>query len=202
MESPPYPTLIDLPAVLVGPRILLRPLILDDAAQVHAAIAASRTHLTPWVSWVERQGTIDQTRDYCVRCAARWLLREDLTFGIFGTDSGRYLGGAGLHQPDWPLRAFSVGYWLRASATGRGYATEAVSLLRQLAFTSLQAQRLELRCDSRNEPSRRVAERAGFVLEGRLRNVVLDSDGELADYLVFSLTPDDWTAIRADATNR
>ena len=64
-------------------------------------------------------------------------------------------------------------------------------LLVALAFDSLAARRVELRCDARNEPSRRVAERVGFVLEGQLRNAFLAPDGQPADALVFALTPDD-----------
>ena len=198
MEPVLYPTLIEIPSTLKGKQILLRPLEASDAEPMHAAIADSQAHLAPWVSWLDRQSTLDQTRDYCVRCAANWLLRNDLTFGIFSLEGGGYLGGAGLHNPDWQLRSFSVGYWLRAAATGRGYATEAASLLANLAFATLQANRLELRCDPRNAPSQRVAERVGFVLEGRLRNVFLDPQGQAADYLVFSLTPDDRAANHDD----
>ena len=43
----------------------------------------------------------------------------------------------------------------------------------------------------REEPSRRVAERVGFVLEGQLRNAFLDPDRQPADELVFALIPDD-----------
>jgi RimJ/RimL family protein N-acetyltransferase len=191
MASPTPPTLIALPDELHGPRVLLRPYRAEDAAAAFAAVEESREHLRPWVPWAESNATVEETRDYCIRCAANWLLRSDLTLGIFGAGSGRYLGGTGLHEPDWELRSFEIGYWLRATATGQGYATEAVSLLVDLAFAHLDARRVEIRCDTRNDASRRVAERAGFVLEGTLRNAALASDGRPADWLVFSLVPDD-----------
>ena len=121
-----------------------------------------------------------------------WLPRTDLTLGIFETATGRFLGGTGLHEPDWALRSFEMGYWPRQSATGRGYTTEAAVLLRDFAFGRLGARRVELNRDVRNHASRRVAEWAGFILEGRLRNAFLDWRGEPGNYLVFSLVPDDW----------
>jgi RimJ/RimL family protein N-acetyltransferase len=191
MASPTPPTLIALPDELHGPRVLLRPYRAEDAAAAFAAVEESREHLRPWVPWAESNATVEETRDYCIRCTANWLLRSDLTLGIFEAGGGRYLGGTGLHEPDWELRSFEIGYWLRATATGQGYATEAVSLLVDLAFAHLDARRIEIRCDTRNDASRRVAERAGFVLEGTLRNAALASDGRPADWLVFSRVPDD-----------
>jgi RimJ/RimL family protein N-acetyltransferase len=198
MGEPTPPTLIALPEELRGERVLLRPPRLSDAEAMLAAVEESREHLRPWVAWVDDQSTIEQVRDYCVHCAARWLLRTDLTFGIFDAETGRYLGGTGLHEPDWELRRFEIGYWIRASATGNGFTTEAVRILRDFAFSSLDARRLELSCDVRNAPSRRVAERNGFVLEGTLRNAFLDTQDQPANWLVFSLVPEDWERIRSN----
>jgi len=186
-----HPTLIPLPDELRSPRLLLRPFRPTDADQIFPAVEESRAHLRPWMAWVDDHVSVDNSRDWSARCAANWLLRAELTVGIFATASERYLGCISLHDPDWDLRAFHIGYWLRASAIGQGYATEAVCMLVDLAFGPLAARRVELRCDARNGPSRRVAERVGFVLEGQLRNAFLAPDGQPADELVFALTPDD-----------
>lgn len=198
MSHVTHPTLIDLPAELPGSRVLLRPYQADDAEKVFAAIDESRDHLRSWLGWVDQYATIADTRDYCIRCQANWLLRTDLSLGIFAADSGDYLGGTGLHEPDWQLRSFEIGYWLCSTATGHGFATEAVQLLRDFAFRDLRAQRVHLRCDVRNEASRRVAERCGFVLEGTLRNALAIPSGEPADWLVFALVPEDWERSRVD----
>jgi RimJ/RimL family protein N-acetyltransferase len=186
-----HPTLIPLPNELRSPRLLLRPYRSADADEIFAAVDESRAHLRPWMGWVDDHVSVDNSRDWCAHCAANWLLRAELTVGIFAAASGRFLGCVSLHDPDWDLRAFGIGYWLRASALGQGYATEAVRLLVDLAVGPLAARRVELRCDARNEPSRRVAERVGFVLEGRLRNAVFAPDGQPGDVLVFALPPND-----------
>lgn len=95
-------------------------------------------------------------------------------------------------EPDgWDVPAFSIGYWVRASEQGRGYVTEAVRTLTAYVFEVLRAQRIEIVCDARNTRSIAVAERVGFVREGRLRNLWRRADGTLPDEVVYALTPAD-----------
>ena len=187
MSQPSIPTLIELPVMLHGQRVLLRPYSVEDAESLLAAIDESRQHLRPWLAWVDQH----TTRDYCSRCAASWILRTDLTLGIFTADGNCFLGGTGLRNPNWHLRSFEIGYWLRKSAIGHGFMTETVQRLARFALDDLHANRVELYCDVANDASRRVAERSGFLLEGRLRNALPASDGSPRDSFVFSLAPAD-----------
>jgi RimJ/RimL family protein N-acetyltransferase len=54
--------------------------------------------------------------------------------------------------------------------SGQGYITEAVEGITNFAIHELQANRIEIRCDTRNVRSARVAERLGFTKEGILRS--------------------------------
>ena len=76
---------------------------------------------------------------------AHWLLRDDMMLSIWEQESGRYLGGVGLHPHDWEIGYFEIGYWVRASAEGHGYIAETVRLLTDYAFDTLKANRLEIR---------------------------------------------------------
>ncbi len=190
-----YPTLRPIFEQLRGPRVLLRPYTLADADARHAANTESRDHLRPWEpEQADAFHTLDETRDWIVRVSANWLLRKRFSMGMWHIETQQYLGGLGLHprEPDgWSIPAFSIGYWVRVSEQGHGYVTEAVRLLTTYVFDVLHAQRLEIVCDARNTRSIRVAERVGFVQEGRLRNVWRYADGTLADEVVYALTPAD-----------
>ncbi len=74
---------------------------------------------------------------------------------------------------------FEIGYWIRTSETGKGYITEAVNALTVYGFGELKADRIFIRCDDRNPASARVAEKAGYQLEGIMRNDSLANDGSL-----------------------
>lgn len=184
------------PAEVRSERLLLRPLVASDAGQFLDAIEESRQHLAPWLAWPPNIQHLDDARDLCLRWAAKWTLRTDLGFGMFSTADGRFLGAIGLHDPNWELRSFEIGYWLRTSAVGAGYVTEAVQLLAITCFEALDAQRVEIRCDPNNLASRHVPERLGIPLEGHLRNAWLDPLGNVRDTLIFAATPDDYPALK------
>lgn len=120
------------------------------------------------------------------------LLRESFAMGIFARYERIFLGGVGLHLRSWQAPAYEIGYWVRASAQGHGYVGEAVRLVTTLAFETLRAQRVMIRCNARNTRSRNVAERCGYVYEGCLRYQKRDTSGELCDMQVFSMIPDDY----------
>ncbi len=189
------PPLVAIPTALSGPRVLLRPYLPRDAAAFLEAIEESRAHLEPWLPWVQSVRSLADARADLAKVRSRWRARVDLAMGIFHRETGRLLGGSGLHRIDWTMRMFEIGYWIRAAEEGRGYVTEAVQLLTRLAFEGLQAARVEIRMDPRNVRSRRVASRLGFVLEGTLRRCAAGPAGRPADRHVFALIPEDCAAL-------
>jgi RimJ/RimL family protein N-acetyltransferase/DNA-directed RNA polymerase specialized sigma24 family protein len=83
----------------------------------------------------------------------------------------------------------TVRYWLAPTARGRGLATCAVRLLAGWAFHELALARLWLQIEPENVASQRVAERCGFVREGRLRSHFEGRDGGRMDVLIYGLLP-------------
>lgn len=75
-------------------------------------------------------------------------------------------------------------------------ATEAVHLVQDHVLGELGYRRLEWKCDSLNEPSRRAAARFGFTHEGTFRHHRVVK-GRNRDSAWFSITDAEWPAIRA-----
>ncbi|HYX49116.1 MAG TPA: GNAT family N-acetyltransferase, partial [Ktedonobacteraceae bacterium] len=163
----------------------------SDAEALFEAMNESREHLRPWMPFADEHQTVDESRNWIMQQIAHWLLRDDLMLSIWERLTGRYLGGTGLHPHNWETGYFEIGYWLRPSAEGFGYVNEAVHLLTNYALDSLKANRLEIRCDELNVRSAAVPQRLGYVLEGRLRNHLITSDGRLRTTLIFSKIPTD-----------
>jgi len=163
----------------------------SDAQDLYEAVAESRDHIRPWLPFADAHQAVAETSDWIIQQMAKWLLREDLIVGVWEAATNRYLGGSGMHPHDWQGGYFEIGYWLRASAEGHGYITEAVQLQTDYAFTSLKAQRVEIRCDELNIRSAAVARRLGFVQEACVRNHKITHDGQLRNTLIFALIPSD-----------
>lgn len=83
------------------------------------------------------------------------------------TEDDRVLGSIGVHSTG-EAAVIEIGYWLRADARGRGVTTRALVLALAYALDD-GAARVQLRADPENAASCRVAEKAGFRLEGELR---------------------------------
>ena len=186
-----YRTLTPMYRELYGERVMIRPYRESDAPTLHAATLESREYLRPWVLFSGDQETVEETRDWIVRMQAGWLLRERFYNGIWRMTDNHFLGSISLHVRHWDIGYFMIGYWLRPSATGQGYMTEAVRLLTEFAFAGLKANRVEILCSVDNAASAAVARRAGYVLEGTRRNDYQLPSGELSSSFVFSLIPED-----------
>lgn len=190
--STKHRTLIPLFEELRGERVVVRPYREIDAPDLFEAVAESRDHIRPWLPFADAHQTVEESRDWIIQIMAQWLLREDLTLGMWEAATNRYLGGTGLHPRNWDTGYFEIGYWLRPFAEGYGYVTEAVRLLANYAFDTLKANRLEIRCDELNVRSAAVPQRLGFVREGCLRNDATAPDGRIRSTLIFSLIPGEW----------
>jgi RimJ/RimL family protein N-acetyltransferase len=188
----PDPLLLDIPREFTTPRLHLRTMRAGDGPLLHDAIAESVPALRQYLGhlpWVAEEPTQTSAELRARRCEAFFASRVDLVWLALDKATGRVVGSMGLHRTDWNVPRTEVGYWLRSSAAGQGYASEGVNALVGWAFAGLKAQRVELMTDEANAASRRVAERCGFALEAVLRQHQRAPDGSLRNTCVYARWP-------------
>ena len=185
------PILKDFPEEFETERLRIRSPMPGDGPELYAAVRESMDELLPWMPWPLEHGTVDASEASARQARVRFLERVELRMHLFLKGTETLVGSSGLQGIDWSVPKFEIGYWCRTRFGGQGYITEAVRGITAFAFEALDAKRVEIRCDPLNRPSARVAERAGFRLEGELRNESAGTDGSARNTLVFSLTPDD-----------
>ena len=184
------PILMDFPECFETERLLIRSPLPGDGHELHAAVRESIDELTPWMPWPKEHRTVDDSEASARRARVAFLQRSELRLHLYLRGTDTMVGSSGLQGIDWKVPKFEIGYWCRTGFRGRGYITEAVLGITAFAFDTLRAKRVEIRCDSRNHPSVRVAQRAGFLLEGTLQNNEVGNDGSARDTLIFALTPE------------
>lgn len=178
-----------LPEQLESKRLIIRAARPGDGAMFNAAVAQSSEDLKAWLGWVYPVPTLEASEADVRRAYARYLMNEDLMAFFIDKQTGELVGGSGLHNANWVLRQFEVGYWCRTGWGGKGLITEGVRALSDYALDILAAKRVFLTTDDRNTQSWRLAERAGFTLEGILRNERHDPQGRLRNTRVYSRIP-------------
>ena len=180
------PILRDFPEQFESERLLIRAPLPGDGAEIHAAITESLDELRPWMPWAHLDQSVEDIEANVRHARAEFLARHDMRLHLYLRDGGAFVGSSGLHRIDWTVPRFEIGYWIRTSMTGRGFATEATRRIADYAFDELGAERVEIWCDAANERSAAVAERAGFAFEARLIRNRRDTSGALTDSLCFA----------------
>jgi len=178
--------LLEIPEKLESERLTLAAARAGQGAAVNEAVVESHAELKRWMPWAQKLQSVEESEAYCREAQAKWHARETLDFCFLGRGDGRLVGKGGLHTIDWSVPKFEIGYWIRTSCVGRGYASEAALALARFAARELGARRVEITCNALNAASRRVAEKCDFALEGILRNSRRDCAGELADSCMYA----------------
>jgi RimJ/RimL family protein N-acetyltransferase len=180
------PLLFSFPDRFESERLIIRSPLWGDGAMVNKAVIESIEELRPWMDWAQQVPTLEESEMISRQGNIHFLERSDLKLYLIQKSTGQFVGSSGLHRIDWQARKFEIGYWVNTPFSGQGYITEAVHSITSFAINELQANRIEIRCDSRNVRSIRVAEQAGFTLEGALRSEKCDVEGILRNTTIFS----------------
>ena len=168
-------------------RLTIRGPLPGDGQELWTAVTESQAELLPWMPWAVDIPDAEWYEAHVRQGRLKFLAREDLWLMLLLKGTNTIIGGSGLHRMDWKVPKFEIGYWVRTGYARQGYITEAVVGLTDFAFDVLEAKRVEIRCDVKNERSAEVPRRLGFELEGTIRCDDRDHlTNELRDTYIFS----------------
>lgn len=185
-ETPrPQPALM-----LRSPLVRLRPLDLDEADTLWAAVTESLDTVGVWMSWASAAYSLADAQSWIAAGQQERQSGLSHEFGIFSAADDRLVGVAGLNQFNTLNNFCNLGYWVRSSAQRQGFAVAAVGLLKDYALYELQLNRVEIVVAQGNRPSAAVAERAGACFEGIARSR-LKLHGKPVDARMYAFVADD-----------
>lgn len=184
---------------LAGEGITLRPLTLADAPPLFA--------LTPRDTFAY---FLSEPRSWTLDAFTQWLREyvlspQHMSFAVIDNRTNSLVGSTSFLDILPQHRHAEIGItWYAAAARGTHVNPAAKLALLDFAFTSLfpgGALRITLKCNARNEPSKRAILKLGATYEGTLRNHRVkekaDGTGEVRDTAYFSVLPDEWPRVAA-----
>jgi len=177
-----------------GELVAMRAYQLDHIDRLYEAVLESIPELSQYETWCHPGYTRDEAAEYVNWWRKMWNEERAYYLAVEDLQSGEFLGSCGLTDLSVEHRRASLGFWIRSSRTGKGFATDAARTVIRLSFEDLGLDRIEIEAAVNNTPSRRIAEKLGCRLEGILRRRLILPAGP-TDTAMYSL-------LRADSPER
>ncbi|MER6589478.1 MULTISPECIES: GNAT family N-acetyltransferase [Micromonospora] len=177
------------PVTITGPRLTLREFRTNDLDASMAVVGdpevtrtlsfepRSRAEQTERLAQDIERAQAEPRPDYYLAVANN----ADLLIGFIRIGLGRDHSG-------------ELGYAIRRRDWGRGYATEAATLMLDFGFNTLRLHRIQAACGPDNHASQRLLARLAFTPEGRIRDHVF-TNGAWRDSLLYSILDHEWKSL-------
>jgi RimJ/RimL family protein N-acetyltransferase len=182
------------PERTMGAGFLLRSYEPGDGARLSEAVNASYEHLKTFMPWAKPNQSVEESERLCREFRGSYLQARDFVLGIWAPDNSRLIGGCGYHLREGPLelKNAEIGMWIRGDMAHQGIGTAVLKQLLRWGFSEWPWVRLAWRCSGANIASARVAEKAGMLREGILRQNAVDPDGTRRDTLCYAALKGEW----------
>jgi len=177
----------------VNPTTFLRPIALEDAADLFAVVDANRSHLRQWLPWLDKNQSAADTESFIASViknrqsggGAVWIIVE----------SQAVCGVVGYNCINASNRSAEIGYWLAECHQRRGIMATSVARLVRHGFEDLNLNRISIIAAVENRRSRAIPERLGFRVEGTLREAEWLYD-QFVDHVIYGQLRSEWDALR------
>ena len=188
-----FDTRIDV--ILEDERVLLRPLVQDDVANLSAYV---KNEPTLWKYALTPIITAQEFEQYIATAVETRHLKTAYPFIVFDKLQNKYVGSTRFYDIQLEASTTQLGYtWYSEKTWGTGLNEHCKLLLLSFAFETIGFERVEFRADNRNKRSIAAMQKIGCTVEGILRNHLPTSDGTRRDSIVLSMLKKEWPTIKA-----
>jgi ribosomal-protein-serine acetyltransferase len=178
-------------SILIDENLLLRSFQADDAASLFKTIDESRTHLRPWLRWVDATTKQEHIQQFIQRTLVQLNNQEALELGI--VYNRQIIGGIGMHDWNHMLKKAQIGYWIKQEYEGKGMMSRCVQRFIDFLFEKPGLNKIEIHFMPGNSRSAAMAQRLGFKIEGVIRQSYF-MNGRLEDLVITGLLKSEWVS--------
>ncbi len=183
-------------SILIDDDLLLRSYKPEDAPELFRCINESRTHLRPYLNWVDGTTKMEHSLQFIQTAIAQQATGEAMALGIFLQEGRQLIGGIGMHHWNHDLKRAQVGYWIARECEGRGLMYRSAHRFLDFLFRKVGLNKVEMHIVPYNKRSLVLATRLGAKQEGCIRQS-LRVAGKLEDVIVAGILRSEWETLVA-----
>lgn len=176
--------------ILENDCVLLRPLQSSDCGNLQQ-FALDESEI--WQYSLMPINSIASLDNYIQQAIADREKGTAYPFVVFDKRAGQYAGSTRFYDIQPAFKTLQLGYtWYGKAFQGTGLNKHCKYLLLQLAFETLNMQRVEFRADNNNAKSIAAMKSIGCKVEGVLRSHMPNQTGGRRDSIVLSILKEEW----------
>ncbi|WP_269222234.1 MULTISPECIES: GNAT family N-acetyltransferase [Flavobacterium] len=139
----------------------------NHAQPIFEMVDANRTHLRPWLPFVDRMQTVEFAQNFVNGTMQRNKDGNEYAFVI--VENSIVIGRIGVYKIDGQNKIGEIGYWIIEGFQGKGSVTKSCKAIIDFCFSELQLNRIEIKCGTENFKSKTIPEKLNFTKEGVIR---------------------------------
>jgi RimJ/RimL family protein N-acetyltransferase len=165
---------------------IIRLLELSDFEKYFSLVENNRKRLEDFFTGtVSRTKTFEDTEQFLKELIQK---REDklyYPFIIENIENGAFVGFIDIKNIDWNIPKGELGCYTDEHYAGKGLTSKAFALFVEYCFNHYGFNKLFLRTHESNFAAQKLAERAGFQIEGKIRRDYKTTKGEVVDLIYY-----------------
>lgn len=169
--------------ILHDTKIYLRPVKKKDAVSI---LKLAKDKEIAEFTNVPHPYTLEHAHAFIQETHRNMKKGKAVELGIFNLKNHEFLGIVGITNIHEKYGYADIAYWIGKKFWRNGYATQAIKLMISYAFSVLKLHRLQAVVRHTNIASLALLSKAGFKIEGRLRQIVYKK-GVYLDRVLFGM---------------
>ena len=160
--------------------ITVRPVSIQDCAELYHVIDTNRAFLRRWLPWPDKIINIESEKAAIENIIQGRQANKAMVYVI--TLNSKIIGSIGFNFVNWKKSVASIGYWLVKEYNGNGIMTQCVKQLISVAFETLNVDHIHISADSDNTKSRAIPQRLKLTQMVKKRRD--EAGNQLVDYIL------------------
>ncbi|QBZ97633.1 GNAT family N-acetyltransferase [Flavobacterium sangjuense] len=164
----------------------VRRIVISDLENYFSLIENNRKRLEDFFTGtVSRTRTFEDTETFLREIIQKRYAKLYYAFVIENDENKELVGFIDIKNIDWNIPKAELGFYTDEQYSGKGISSKAFSLFVDYCFDHFGFSKLFLRTHESNIAAQKLAQKAGFQIEGKIRKDYKTTKGEVVDLIYY-----------------